>query len=319
MSKNSQWESCKIKGWGVIKPDKFLLLFVAIGLLVSFLHTSAMAPVSAQSGEVLFVTFMNVGQGDSSLLSTSTGVNILIDAGPQSAGQRVTEYLLDQGVTLLDVVVLSHNHADHIGGLVDVLQSAIHIENILYNGNSCTTFVCQNVWSGMEARGIIPVAVKSGDSFQWDSVSAEILNPQPIPANNENEDSVVMDILFFDTRLLYTGDIGFSTESLLINQGVLYSTDVLKVAHHGSAYSTSTSFLDAVNPQYAVISVGDNSYGHPSLQTINRLESVGANILRTDQGGNISFTFYGLEPNGDDVIMVYIPLIIMDSSLTPPP
>jgi competence protein ComEC len=290
---------------------KYLSLCAAILLLAILLNAHLVDYVQAQPFDILHVTFIDVGQGDSALLRTDTGTSILIDAGPRSAGETVVAFLDSEGITTLDVVVLSHNHADHIGGFVDVFDSSIEVGLVLYNGNACTTIICQTVWSGMSERGIVPTAVHSGDAFIWGTISSEILNPQSTPTNDENEDSIVMTTVFYGHSLLFTGDIGFMTENHLVNQGRLAKQDVLKVAHHGSAYSTSSAFLDLVRPNEAVISVGaNNTYGHPSDETLNRLADSGANIYRTDLDGNVTFSFIGFYDDGPRETQVYLPLII---------
>lgn len=289
---------------------KYASFLASITLLLTLVIFPVIDPVKAQPYDVLHVTFIDVGQGDSALLRTDSGTTILIDAGPRSAGNTVVSFLDIEGITTLDVLVLSHNHEDHIGGVVDVLNAGIEIHLVLYNGNDCTTNICHTVWAGMSDRGIVPNAVRTGDTFTWGAITSEILNPQPIPTGNENEDSIVMTTVFYNHSLLFTGDIGFTTETRLINQTVLRKQDVLKVAHHGSAYSTSTAFLDLVKPNDAIISVGvNNAYGHPSSETLSRLADSGANIFRTDLDGNVTFAFIGVEQAQPVETQVYLPLI----------
>lgn len=290
------------------KTIPWLVILVLFTFLFSF---STEGVISAQPVETLAVTFIDVGQGDSSLITTSGGVDILIDAGPKSAGIAVVSFLTDKGITELEVIVISHNHADHLGGLVAVLQSPIVVGQILYNGSTCTTLICQEVWAEMGKRGITPQPVRSGDAFTWGSVTSTVLNPQPVPTGDENEDSIVMQVVFYETDLLYTGDIGFSTETTLLDAGVLNPVEVLKVAHHGSAASTSTEFLSAVTPLNSVISVGaNNSYGHPSEEMLDRLTAAGTALHRTDLDGTISFRF---SPDGSEIVPVLIYLPVMMS------
>ncbi len=289
---------------------------IAILLLFSL---SIGQQISAQALDTLEVSFIDVGQGDSSLLSTANGWDILIDAGPESAGPAVLAFLNAKGITELDAIVISHNHADHLGGLVDLLQSPIVIGEVLYNGLACTTLICQDVWAEMGKRGITPQAVNAGDTFVWGPLDAAVLNPQAAPTGDENEDSVVLHLDFYETDLLYTGDIGFSTESILIDASVLNPVDLLKVAHHGSAYSTSSNFLAAVAPQDSVISVGaGNPYGHPSDETLSRLISSGTTLHRTDLVGDILFTYYSEAPTPNE-ISVFLPLFVYEANGQPEP
>lgn len=292
-------------------------VFLSVFLLLTLsFHINIDA--AAQTAESLNVTFLDVGQGDSSVISTSNGFDILIDAGPVSAGPSVLAFLTNHDIDSVEVIVISHNHEDHLGGLVEVLQSAIRVDTIYYNGNTCTTQTCLNVWEEMSIRGITPIAVQNGDTFAWDTISAQIINPQTSHTGDENEDSVVMDFTFFDVGVLYTGDIGFSTESNLLNQGLLHSTDILKVAHHGSAYSTSTAFLSAISPTFSVVSVGaNNTYDHPNSETITRLTNAGTAIIRTDLNGDISFTFNETEPQFET--FTYLPLFVNGRGNEPNP
>jgi competence protein ComEC len=292
-------------------------VLIVISLLVIFwAHPNFNA--AAQTTESLSVTFLDAGQGDSSVISTSNGFDILIDAGPESAGEAVVAFLTNYGIDSLEVIVISHNHEDHLGGLVDVLQSSISVLNIYYNGSSCTTQICAHVWTEMGNRGITPIALTNGDTFNWDTVDANILNPRTSQTGDANEDSVVMDLTFFDDEILYTGDIGFDTENDLLNQSLLHPIDILKVAHHGSAYSTSTAFLTTTFPVNSVISVGaDNAYGHPNSETLTRLSNAGTTIYRTDLDGDVSFTLYKTEPQA--AAFTYLPLIMNGGGSNPTP
>jgi len=300
----------------------FTQIIIVLFLVFTVSHTPRDVIVSAQASDQLKVTFIDVGQGDSSLLSTSSGTDILIDGGPITSTKPALKYLNDNGVTQLDVMVISHLDADHIGGLVDVLKSSIDVDTVIYSGNTiCTTNICQSLWEELNNRGLTPTAVAAGDAYQWGAISSTIINPGPTLTGDQNKDSVVMYVDFGATNILYTGDITDTVEKDLVNQGYLHSTDILKVAHHGSKDSTCTEFLTATTPSIAVISVGENnSYGHPGAETLQRLTDVGATIYRTDLDGDVVFTF---DESGSEVMdqYQYLPLFRYGagSSQTPDP
>ena len=209
-----------------------------IALLILLLVASSLG-ISAQAPGSLTVAFIDVGQGDSALLKTTDGEHILVDAGPRYAGPTVVAYLDEHEVDMVDVVVISHAHADHIGGLVDLFQSPISVGAVIYNGLPCNTTVCAAVWSEMEARGLTPTPAVAAQTHSWGSLDGVVFNPQPTPRGDQNEDSVVMVVIYGETRFLFTGDIGTTTESVLLSEGMSLAADILKVAHHGSRHSSS--------------------------------------------------------------------------------
>lgn len=267
-----------------------LLIFASLLIVLGMLLTSS---AYGQGSSFLRVSYINVGQGDSIWLHASDQTDILIDGGPPAAGPTVVAYLQGKGVDDIDVMVLSHGDADHVGGLIDVLSSTIPVGSVIYNGEPSSSTTYQNFVSAMQARGITPTPVVAGQVYTWGLMTGTVLNPQPAPVGEQNEDSVVVMVVYSSTRFLFTGDIGTSTEQVILNSGELTKTDVLKVGHHGSRYSSGASFLNAITPTFAIISVGDNNYGHPSAETLDRLAAAGATIYRTDQCGTVTATSDG--------------------------
>lgn len=237
----------------------------------------------------LTVEVLDVGQGDSILIRTPAGKTVLIDAG---TGKRdVVPMLAARSVSQLDLVIGTHNHADHIGGMDEVLES---IPTRLYfdQGLPHETGTYAEVMRLVEAKGIAYKPGRRGQSFNLDDgIRVELLGPEdPLLRNTRsdlNSNSIITRLTHGKNCFLFVGDAEAETEHRLLKAG-LTSCSVLKVAHHGSAYASSHGFLKVVQPQIAVISAGeDNRYGHPTPATLQRLEAVGAQIFRTDQQGTV--------------------------------
>ena len=294
--------------------------FVIFGTLVVTVTLLLLVAIPSQvaANSPFQTSFINVGQGDSALVSDESGFDILIDGGRQSAGPTVVAYLHEQGIDDIDVMIASHADSDHIGGLITVLQSDIPIEKVVYNGYPGSTDTWSAFAAAVAARGLSLDSLQYPQELVWGSSTVYILNPPAGLLNPEsNSVTIVMRLVHGQTELLFTGDIESSTELSILARETPVSADILKVAHHGSKYSSSDVFLAAVHPEEAVISVGINSYGHPAPETINRLLAAGARIWRTDESGTI--VFYEA-PNITYVI--YLPLVIRSQptpTFTPTP
>lgn len=236
-------------------------------------------------GDRLIVRFIDVGQGDCALI-TCGGQSLLVDGGPSGASSKVYSILKRLEISNIDYVVATHPDADHIGGLSGALTAS-----------TCGAFFCstqtsdtktfESLLSRVERQGLSVQVPAAGDSFALGGATVTFVGPVEQDPDSENNNSLVLRVVFGSTSFLLTGDAEEEEEQSLVAAGVDLSADVLKVAHHGSSSSSTRSFLRRVNPTYAVISVGENSYGHPTESTINRLESVGAQILRTDESGSV--------------------------------
>ncbi|MCB9765791.1 MAG: MBL fold metallo-hydrolase [Alphaproteobacteria bacterium] len=235
------------------------------------------------------VDMLDVGQGDAILITSPEGKRVLIDAGEDKA--RVVDQLTRLGVTELALVVATHPHADHIGGMADVL-SAFPPRLYLDNGLSHTTQTYTSVMATVEERGIRYQTAVVGNTVRLDDgIVLTVLWPGERPLNGTrsdlNSNSVVLRLDHGDDCFLFTGDAEQDTERALLRRE-LASCDVLKVAHHGSDHSTTSAFLSAVQPRIALISVGaDNRYGHPGDETVRRLQRAGVTIYRTDHSGHV--------------------------------
>jgi competence protein ComEC len=284
-------------------------LFAITGLFIAFFYTTS--TLSAPTSD-LAVTFIDVNQGDSALIRDANGFDILIDGGKTSAGPTVLAMIKEQGLDDIDVMVASHADADHIGGLITVLQdNDIPVREVYYNGYPGSTLTWLSFVDAVNAEGVTLTAAQFPQTFTWGNTTAHILNPASGLVNPETNDaSVVILLVHGSTRYLFTGDIDSTIEATVIARGTPVAAEVLKVAHHGSAYSSSAAFLSAVSPLEALISVGDNSYGHPAEVTLNRLLEAGARIWRTDLQGNINIasdgTTYSIFPSVATYV-VYLP------------
>jgi beta-lactamase superfamily II metal-dependent hydrolase len=270
-----------------------LLAFVAliIGFVYRFYEqVKPPIPLSRQ----LEIHALDVGQGDSFLIVTPEGKTVLIDAGPPEAADTVIEALSREGVKEIDLVVATHPHADHIGGMTKMLD-AFPAKMFLDSGQPHSTRTYTRMLENIRKKGIRLVAAEAGQEFELDSgLSLHVLAPtKPFIQESQgsvlNANSVVLRLTYGDFSMLFTGDSEIETEEQLLSLYPALSAKVLKVAHHGSRYSTGSAFLKSVHPEVAVISCGaDNEYGHPAQTTLNRLKKTGAELYRTDLQGEIT-------------------------------
>ncbi|MHC0036328.1 S-layer homology domain-containing protein [Pseudoneobacillus sp. C159] len=232
------------------------------------------------------VHFLDVGQGDSILVFFPDGKTMLVDGGKREMGKTVVQYLKDQGVSTLDLVVSTHPDADHLGGLLEVLDK-IKVKAILDNGVPHTTVTYSDYLRLIREKNIPVSIAKDGQLLDLDKrVKVEVLNSGG--ANEEsNEASIVLKLSMGTIDVLLTADAAAKEEAQMV-QTYNVEAEILKAGHHGSATSTSTVFLDEVKPKVAILSYGEgNSYGHPHKEVLDRLLQWGASIFSTAQSGTI--------------------------------
>ena len=237
------------------------------------------------NGDMLVAHFIDVGQGDANFIELPNGETMLIDAGIQSSGDDIIEYIENLGYTDIDYVVSTHPHADHIGGMALVIE-AFNVENIYMPKAVSTSKTYENLLETIQNRGLSIKTGRAGvEILNTDDLNIILLAPTKESYTNLNNYSIVLKITYGDVSFLYTGDA--EEESLDEITGDL-KADVLKVGHHGSNTSTTKSFLEQVKPEYAIISVGaKNIYGHPNSSTLELLEEYTNNIYRTDINGTV--------------------------------
>jgi competence protein ComEC len=254
--------------------------------------TEATQPTSDQ-GNKLKVIFLDVGQGNAQLIITPNNHAMLIDAGNNDKEQLMLKYMKDYNIKKLDVVVGSHPDADHIGGL-DKIVKGLEIGSVYMPKKMSNTKTFESLLNEIKNKGLKINTAKSGVNIPLDeNVNVEMLGPVK-DYDDSNDVSAVVKVSYGDQSFLFPGDAEGPSEKDMIDSGVNLQTTTLAVGHHGSNSSTSPSFLNKVNPKYAVIQVGaDNKYGHPTDKTLQKLKSKNIQVFRTDLNGNITFTTDG--------------------------
>lgn len=275
------------------------IILILVGLLAVNLAVLGFLSFQRYGGDRnvnLEVIFFDVGQGDSIFIRTPENQKILIDGGPDaSVVYKLGRYLpfFDRKI---DLIILTHPHPDHLTGLIEVLKR-YQVKYVLYNGIFCDTPLCAEFFRMINEKDVFLKRAAAGQVvYLNDDLRLNILHPLDGSVYGEddlNNSSLTAKLIFNDTSFLLTGDIEEKVDKELIENNADLEADVLKVAHHGSDTSTSEDFLNQVNPRFAVISVGENKFGHPSRRVLNRLERAGVKIFRTDEKEDIKFTSDG--------------------------
>lgn len=240
----------------------------------------------SQNGSDMEVHFIDVGQGDSTLIKVGDHA-MLIDAGDNSEGTAVQSYLNSQNVERLDYVIGTHPDADHIGGL-DVIIYKFNCKKVFMPDITSDTKTYDDVEQALKSKNQKSQAPKLGKTYSLGDATFTIVAPVKEYGDETNNWSIGILLQYGENRFLFTGDAAKQAEDDMLDAGEDISADVYKASHHGSKTGSSEDFLDKVNPTYAVISCGEgNKYGHPSAQTLNNFRSRGIKTFRTDNQGTI--------------------------------
>ncbi len=272
------------------KKRKFILFFIMFFIILTACSTNDQRLSNNESlenlDEIIEVHFIDVGQGDSIYIKQGDS-HMLIDGGDVAYRDRVVDYLESKGVHKLDYVIGTHPHADHIGGLDKVIKD-FEIGKIILPEVSHTTKAFERMLLAIEDKNLKISLPKLGDIHNLGKSKFTIIAPNSTSYNNLNNYSVGIKLDFANNSFLLTGDAEVESENEMVNNSLDLQADLLKLGHHGSDTSTSEDFLEAVDPSYAVISLGkDNKYGHPDDSVLKRLEEKQIKVYRSDLQGTI--------------------------------
>lgn len=274
-----------------LKDLSFLgVLFVLIATFtISYGYQSSDSENTIDNSNELLVYFIDVGQADAIYIKDNDE-NMLIDAGNNTDGKLLVNYLKGLGVTSFKYVVGTHAHEDHIGGMDNIINN-FKINTFYMPDAISTSKTFEDVLDALESNKVAFNTPKIGDTFNLKKAMFEVLS-LGTDTSDLNDTSIVLKMTYNNTCTLFMGDASSAVEKNLLDKNI--NCDVLKVGHHGSKYSSSEAFIKAVKPTYGIIMVGkDNKYGHPTEKTLQTLQKYNVNIHRTDEEGTIIMKIKG--------------------------
>ena len=242
-----------------------------------------------ESSSNLKIYFVDVGQADCILINDNNEYS-LIDSGNNEDGEKLVKYFKDLGITKFKYVFGTHAHEDHIGGMDNIIEN-FQIEHFYMPDAITTTRTFEEVLDALEEKNIAFETPKEDENLTFSDTDFKVLHVGK-DKKDLNDTSIVLKLTYKNTSYLFMGDATSSVEKDILDKDI--KSDVLKVGHHGSQYSSTISFLKKVSPKYAIIEVGkNNSYNHPKEVTLKKLEDLGTKIYRTDEDGTIILTSDG--------------------------
>ncbi len=252
-------------------------------------------------GSDLLIHFIDVGQADCTLLQWAGGC-VLVDAGDldDDITDSMITYIKDLGITTIDYFVLTHPHADHIGGAPEVMEN-FEVKRVIMPDCTASSKIFQRTLDAIESSQAEVIQAVSGTEYTLNGLVMTVLAPNSDSYSNTNEYSVALRVDYGKTALMLTGDAEHRSEGEMLEKYTKHSfkCDLMKAGHHGSSTSNTQEFLDAVSPDIVVISCGTgNSYGHPHVEALERFDAMGAQVYRTDLRGTLVFV-----SDGDSVIL----------------
>ncbi|HEU5141087.1 MAG TPA: MBL fold metallo-hydrolase [Bacillales bacterium] len=261
---------------------RLLILFIAAFCCIGILPISA----NAEDPEIIRFHFLSVGQADCILLQTSDGKTVLIDSGNNAHAKDVLSYLKQHDIVAIDILIATHPHHDHIGGMDEILE-AFPVQTLYLPPLANKTRSYRNLTKAVAEQGTTVFEAKAGQTIRLDpDVRIDVLAPLGKKYRVMNDYSLVLKVTHGENQFLLMGDAGKKSEEEMLNQDVKVKADVMKIAHHGANSATSNPFLDKVDPKYAVISDA-NKFRFPSRKVIKKLKERDITIFRTDKEGTI--------------------------------
>jgi len=278
-----------------IKKFSIFICFVLV-LVISVIFLFNFHNISEE--KLLSIHMIDVGQGDSILIITPNGKTILIDAGDKSEGSKVASYLKKSKIETLDILIATHPHSDHIGGMPSIINNfqvgKFYMPELVH-----TTKTFENMLNAAKANSLKISTLPIGAKIEFDQgIDLYFLSPFKDYGDNLNNWSIVMKLDYLDKSFIFTGDIEQEAEMDILTEyePQFLRSHLLKIAHHGSSSSSSEEFLNVVRPHIGLISTGlNNSYNHPHKETLKSLKEKGVHMYRTDSQGTVVIKSNGKE------------------------
>ena len=272
----------------------FILMLMIFALICSGCSSNNN---NTNSNDTVKIEVLDIGQGDASLIYTKDEV-IMIDTGDVDERDRLEKLLKERNISTIDKLIITHPHADHIGGAYVVFKN-VNVKEVYDNGDATTSKTYQTYLKNIKQKNIAYHQLKAGDTVDFsDGVSFKVFSPTEKMIKNDddlNNNSIVGQLRYKDFTMLFTGDSERDAEQNMVKSyGNELQSDVLKSPHHGSRTSSSDDYLKTVKAKDVIISLAaDNEYGHPHKQTLDRYKKYNMNVYRTDQDGTITITTDG--------------------------
>lgn len=274
---------------------KFFILMLMIFALIC--SGCSLNSNNTNSNDEVKIEVLDIGQGDASLIYTKDEI-IMIDTGDVDERDRLEKLLKERNISTIDKLIITHPHADHIGGAYVVFKN-VNVKEVYDNGDETTSKTYQTYLKNIKQKNIAYHQLKAGDTVDFgDGVSFKVFSPTEKMIKNDddlNNNSIVGQLRYKDFTMLFTGDSERDAEQNMVKSyGNELQSDVLKSPHHGSRTSSSDDYLKTVKAKDVIISLAaDNEYGHPHKQTLDRYKKYNMNVYRTDQDGTITITTNG--------------------------